>query len=1254
MTNTDNPESLTTDDNNVDPPSLRHTNDIIGEDNSSATTDLMNRISLLESELLMERERNAHLTHTIEMERNSFTSRLEKLEADMSQQNTSSFSAPPLKRAKTPPPSKSMKPCLTPEQQTKIAINRAAALQIRQQKLVSQSLPYTPPRHLSSANTKSSGPHPPPYPPPPLHSHRKPTSAPPKPSNPPKIDPVLAAILKQQEKILEQNSSMISQLTTSVAALKSTAESQALTAHDALQESITARKIKGPTLSIFPKFGNTNDDFIKWYHDILSIVSLSEWEGIYDHKLRKVVNNTTPSNSIISEHFYRALRLAFKGYAATTMDGHSSSLQSLGIEFFNKSLQVFNPKWPPSLHNTKMVEFYSLFRPPTDTIDTYSATFKRWVSQLDYNDIHLTTNQLATQFINGLGADFTTIRNQIPRPPEWQSTDLDVLTTTAREYLANIKGNREINKLQKTSMRSTTQAPPDTNQPPTRPNQPSGSTRQSRNQSHGSLPPNLPNSSSSIVTPPQSDTQPSDRVDNRTPSQIEICREIGFGVHTPERIHHWQSLVGPGRCYYHGTNHDSNQCIVLKKYITLAASGPRPTTTFVPRHVPTSQPDNNSTRQPPSSLTVPPAQPPPTARNVNSSQVSELTANADTSTPESVPPATTPAARRVVQEDHSSVTSNDAFDFVVDNEYNQEFDYYLSLSLNSASTLFKPTTHISLAAKYLFNSLSTESQTIYDQWLQCINTVPTPHSPHDIPPRQIEPPTTTIPVIPQIHSKAWALHYLLQQPSSLLQFNNAYYSSPPQDTLNHEHTAQHSPLFARNTTHDKTMQQISKFVVDSGANRHMCNNKDLFFNITSYNGPNPYVTLGNGKTKCPIKGIGSIEFEITSGQKLRFHNVIFVPDLDVSLFSIKQHMQYEGCYEHSQNNKCYIAFPNMIIKAQNNNEIEFEVLPPSTDHTVQPIFDEATAIVYNNKTTTITMPSTPERNQQVSIASTVKSKPVQYVPRQATNGSIGYDLRAPQDASISPQSRKAIPLGFSMSIPKGLYGRIASRSGLALKKNIDVAAGVIDPDYRGEVKVLLVNSSQKKHIIRKGDAIAQIIFETAATPAIKLMSHLSPSKRNKGGFGSTDTPSARNMTHTIPDDNVSPHSTTTHHTIETESDQDISTESSTNIPPIIRPVDKPKSTAPTTVTITEDSLRKCIGFQDTNRIIPHLRECFKSNFHLSNIDREPILDIGEITTIDKSRISTKMVTLPPKFGDVLHMDIGYGCNAGINGIKYAL
>ena len=117
-----------------------------------------------------------------------------------------------------------------------------------------------------------------------------------------------------------------------------------------------------------------------------------------------------------------------------------------------------------------------------------------------------------------------------------------------------------------------------------------------------------------------------------------------------------------------------------------------------------------------------------------------------------------------------------------------------------------------------------------------------------------------------------------------------------------------------------------------------------------------------------------------------------------------------------------------------------------------PTFDEATAETYEKEDTNIILQPTQRTRNEVTITSTIKSHPVKYPPAQATPDSIGYNLRAPADNSIPPQGRKSIPLGYAMSIPPGLYGRIAPRSSLALHKSIDITARVIDPVYRGKLR----------------------------------------------------------------------------------------------------------------------------------------------------------------------------------------------------------
>ena len=104
------------------------------------------------------------------------------------------------------------------------------------------------------------------------------------------------------------------------------------------------------------------------------------------------------------------------------------------------------------------------------------------------------------------------------------------------------------------------------------------------------------------------------------------------------------------------------------------------------------------------------------------------------------------------------------------------------------------------------------------------------------------------------------------------------------------------------------------------------------------------------------------------------------------------------------------------------------------------------------------------------------------IPRRATSGSAGYDLTSTIDVVILPGERALIPIGISVKIPSGLYGRIAARSGLAINNGIQVGAGVIDNDYTGEIKVLLFNHDIAipfKIII--GEKIAQLILERFET-----------------------------------------------------------------------------------------------------------------------------------------------------------------------------
>lgn len=125
------------------------------------------------------------------------------------------------------------------------------------------------------------------------------------------------------------------------------------------------------------------------------------------------------------------------------------------------------------------------------------------------------------------------------------------------------------------------------------------------------------------------------------------------------------------------------------------------------------------------------------------------------------------------------------------------------------------------------------------------------------------------------------------------------------------------------------------------------------------------------------------------------------------------------------------------------------------------------------------------------------------LPEKGSVKAAGYDLSSLEAYTLLPGERKLFKTGLAFEIPEGMYGRIAPRSGLAFKSGIDVLAGVIDEDYRGEVGVILINLGQQPKTIAEGDKIAQIIFEFYNNVEI-VEAGLSESERGVGGFGSTD------------------------------------------------------------------------------------------------------------------------------------------------------
>lgn len=129
------------------------------------------------------------------------------------------------------------------------------------------------------------------------------------------------------------------------------------------------------------------------------------------------------------------------------------------------------------------------------------------------------------------------------------------------------------------------------------------------------------------------------------------------------------------------------------------------------------------------------------------------------------------------------------------------------------------------------------------------------------------------------------------------------------------------------------------------------------------------------------------------------------------------------------------------------------------------------------------------------------------LPEYATEQSAGLDLRANLDApeKIAPLERKLIPTGLFIALPQGFEAQIRPRSGLALKKGITVlnSPGTIDADYRGEIKVLLINLSNEDFIVEDGERICQMVIARHEQVSWEAVEILDETERGAGGFGHT-------------------------------------------------------------------------------------------------------------------------------------------------------
>src|SRR5512139_645927 len=129
------------------------------------------------------------------------------------------------------------------------------------------------------------------------------------------------------------------------------------------------------------------------------------------------------------------------------------------------------------------------------------------------------------------------------------------------------------------------------------------------------------------------------------------------------------------------------------------------------------------------------------------------------------------------------------------------------------------------------------------------------------------------------------------------------------------------------------------------------------------------------------------------------------------------------------------------------------------------------------------------------------------LPAYQTEGASGMDLRADIEAefSIPPMGRALVPTGIALALPPGIEGQVRPRSGLAIRHGVTClnTPGTIDADYRGEIRVILVNLGDAPFPVRRGDRIAQVVFSRALRARLTVVADLDGTERGSGGFGHT-------------------------------------------------------------------------------------------------------------------------------------------------------
>ena len=503
---------------------------------------------------------------------------------------------------------------------------------------------------------------------------------------------------------------------------------------------------------------------------------------------------------------------------------------------------------------------------------------------------------------------------------------------------------------------------------------------------------------------------------------------------------------------------------------------------------------------------------------------------------------------------------------------------------------------------------------------------------------------------------------------------------------------------------DKLPSKFVRIVIDSGATSDMSSHKSLFETITPFPQSNPpTVLMGDDATALDIAGYGFMNYSV-HGKRIRKFGY-YVPKLGTTLLSVKQHMKTKGCYFHAEASHSQLAFPSFILYPRVNNEIDMIATPTASLPSTHPIdFNEdldkyvqvsqpsrVTSVLHDHGVRSYQFISDsktkflPNPDDHAQFCETVHLKrlvPQAKLPSRATQGSIGFDVSSITGQTIQPNEIARLPTGLSVSLPSGMYLRLAPRSSLSLQ-HLTIEGGVIDSDYRGEVMVLMKNNSSHPVTITSQQRVAQFIFERASTPLLRFVKSL-PKSTRRGGFGSsneTKTPS-RITTKRISNSEVLLMDTSHpqqfrirkiaairpkafYKTPSFPSHLKMSSALLNGKSPTFlqkEPLSPPSPSAISSINhsiakvlpLSKETFLQSIGFRNPDNITKHFKTIAKPTIRIQDLPRNPILDPGETATIHSAKKNKLPSTPPLRYGHTWHMDIGFGPCTSIGGIKYTL